>query len=268
MKKLSLTCTIISLSVMLAGTFGIGSALAATPQYTKLNVKQGIRRHLLNGTSTNWGGYAVETNLANPQSGAVTNASGQWVVPTLTCSFRNTSYSASWVGIDGYSDNTVEQTGTGQDCSRGRPQYYAWFEFYPQYEYQINMNVQPGNLMSADVKYIGNSTFTLTLTNKTTNRIFTISSVVPGAQLQSAEWIEEAPSSWFGVLPLANFGTANFSNASATINGVTGPISNPSSSAWQYDPVTMLVSTQGPAKALLSPLSKDGASFSVTWQHN
>jgi hypothetical protein len=43
-------------------------------------------------------------------------------------------------------------------------------------------------------------------------------------QLSSAEWIEEAPSTNSGVLPLANFGSVTFSNAQYTANGTTGPI--------------------------------------------
>ncbi len=270
MKHLSLTVLSVALSMVLAVSLGLASTQADAPNYTKASIKQGIRHRLYNGTSTNWAGYAVETNLTSPQSNAVSDAYGQWVVPTVTCSQRNTSYSASWVGIDGYSDQTVEQTGTEHDCNRGRPQYYAWFEFYPQYMYEVNLPVNPGNHMSADVKYANNE-FTLTLTNMTMNRVFTTSSSVPGAQRESAEWITEAPSSFFGVLPLANFGTENFSNTTVTMNGVTAPISGPTTApttGWAYDPVSMVVSARGPAKALLSTLGNNGSSFSVSWLHD
>src|SRR5438067_231953 len=62
-----------------------------------------------NGTSTNWSGYAIETNLSTPQSKVATDVRGQWVVPSVTCGTGNT-YSSIWVGIDGYSSNSVEQT--------------------------------------------------------------------------------------------------------------------------------------------------------------
>ena len=51
-------------------------------------------------TSSNWSGYAVETNLNSPQSNSVTAVSGSWTVPTVTGT--GTAYSAIWVGIDGY----------------------------------------------------------------------------------------------------------------------------------------------------------------------
>src|SRR5438874_2260156 len=78
------------------------------------------------GTSTNWSGYAVQTNLQSPQRDAVTDVKGQWQVPQVSCGAGNT-YSSVWVGIDGYSDGTVEQTGTEQDCSGGQAKYSAWY---------------------------------------------------------------------------------------------------------------------------------------------
>ena len=70
---------------------------------------------------------------------------------------------------------------------------------------------------------------TITDTSKT-NDTFTTTQSASGVQRSSAEWIVEAPSSNQGVLTLANFSTVTFSNATATINGVTGPID---SSSWQ-----------------------------------
>ena len=55
-------------------------------------------------TSSNWSGYAIETN-----PGDVSKVSGTWKVPAVTGS--STAYSAYWVGIDGYSSSTVEQSG-------------------------------------------------------------------------------------------------------------------------------------------------------------
>ena len=56
------------------------------------------------------------------------------------------------------------------------------------------------------------------------------------------------------------FGSASFYACSATINGVTGSISNPS---WQYDPITMQ-SAGGMNQAVPSALSPDGTSFTMT----
>ena len=53
----------------------------------------------------------MQTSQTRPQSNAVSDVKGTWTVPTVTSSSVN-SYSAVWVGIDGYADNTVEQIGT------------------------------------------------------------------------------------------------------------------------------------------------------------
>jgi hypothetical protein len=224
-----------------------------------------LHSHLRNGTSTNWSGYAVETNLKTPSSNVASDVSGSWVVPTVICPVRSTSYSSSWVGIDGYSDNTVEQTGTEQDCQRGQPQYYAWYEFYPQSELAINtVAVHPGDTMSGEVKFTNPSTFVVTITDQTTHKSYSTSRRMNGALRQSAEWIAEAPSSFFGVLPLSDFGAMHFTNSSATLNGHTGTINDPT---WQNDPLTMVTAGGQPKDALL-PLSTDGTSFGTTWLHN
>ena len=232
-----------------------GFALAAPASVNAAS--QAPRIHLRFGASTNWAGYADETNLANPQSGVVTDVQGIWTVPTVNCASGD-GYSAMWLGIDGDSSNTVEQTGTEQDCVNGSPAYSAWYEFYPKRSYNISMAIRPGDVMFAEVRYAG-GVFTATLANQTTGASFSIKQKVH-ADRSSAEWIVEAPYSG-GVLPLANFGTAKFSSAQATISGVTGGILN---SNWQDDPITM-ETTGGTIKAAISDVRNGG--FSVTWEH-
>lgn len=218
------------------------------------------RIRLKNGSSLNWSGYAVETSLSNPQSNAVSDVKGSWVVPTVSCTGVTTNtYSAAWVGIDGYSDNTVEQTGTEHDCVNGSARYSAWYEMYPKPSFRVNLPVQAGNIMSAEVQYVGNK-FVLTLKNVTTGQTFTTTQKSNG-QRQSAEWVMEAP--WSGsVLPLANFGTIAFSSASATLNNHAGTVKD-----FPSDQITMTDSSGNP-KASPSALSTDGGSFTVTWKAN
>ncbi len=227
------------------------SITASAPTY-------GPRIRNKDGTSTNWSGYAIETSLINPRNNAVTDVVGSWVVPTVTCTNTNT-YSSAWVGIDGYSDNSVEQTGTEQDCINGLPRYYAWYEMYPKPSYLVNLSINVGDVMKAEVKFLQRNKFQLILTDVTTGRYF-LTVQNSNANRQSAEWVMEAPWSG-GTLPLANFGTVNFSGDSATLNGHTGTISDP---MWQIDPITMTNSSGNP-KATPSALSTDGSAFSVTW---
>jgi hypothetical protein len=213
-------------------------------------------------SSNNWSGYAV-TGAA----GSFTAAKGSWIVPAVTCT-SGTQYAAFWVGIDGYKSETVEQTGTDSDCSKGVPSYYAWYEFFPQPSFVVSsLTIQPGDRMSAEISYSGRK-FTVTITDVTTGESFSKTALVPSAERKSAEWVAEAPTSTTGIQPLSDFGTVLFGDDStsvpgscyATMDGATGPIS---SFANIYE-ITM-VSLKGATESVPSALSSDGSSFSATW---
>jgi hypothetical protein len=247
--------------------FGLAalSALAVSPAGVTGTIVHGAPAVLvLRGRgatqSTNWSGYS------SYRTGTTfTDVKGTWVQPSASCPNNKKKYSSFWVGIDGYTSSTVEQTGTESDCV-GRASYYAWYEFYPNPSVRISMTISPGNTISAEVSASGSS-FTVKLTNVTTGSSFTKTQTVSSAQKTSAEWVAEAPSSCFiqcSVLPLANFGTVNFSGSYATGNGHTGSISDAS---WSNDSITM-VTQSGTVKAQPSGLSPDGTAFSVTWKHS
>ena len=219
-------------------------------------------------TSSNWSGYAVATNLNSPQSNSVTAVSGSWTVPTVTGT--GTAYSAVWVGIDGDTSSSVEQIGTEEDIVNGRAEYSVWYEMYPLGSVAISsMSVSPGDNITASVQYLTSGTnagkFQLTITDTSqTNDTFTTYQSASGAQRSSAEWIVEAPSSNQGILSLANFGSVTFSNATATINGVTGPID---STSWQASAINMSAG-RGSLETSVSGLTDtNGASaFTDTYQ--
>jgi len=216
--------------------------------------------------STNWSGYAVEGT-------GFTQALGSWVVPTVNCSTTPNTYSSFWVGIDGWTSSTVEQTGTDSDCSGRTPSYYAWYEFYPAASVLISsVPVSPGNVISASVKWNSGSSFTLTLTNHTTGKTFTKTGNVSGAQRTSAEWIAEAPccTRRGGILPLADFGTVDLgqdysgvsSTNDATSTGVSGAIGAYGTNVFES---IMVNGSTGANEAVPSSLSSDGSSFTVSW---
>ena len=221
--------------------------------------------------STNWSGYAV-----TGANGSVTSVSGSWIVPASTCGKGSAAeYASFWVGIDGWSSNTVEQIGTDSDCSNGKPSYYAWYEFYPEPSYNATgmADLTPGDKMSATVSWDETTrAFTLTITDETADLTFTktFTPVLPRAR-SSAEWIAEAPASSKGnVLPLANFGTVylgqDYTSIAgtnyATISGVTGGIGSFGSNVWMSD---MINETSSVPMATPSILTNDGSSFLVTW---
>src|SRR5262249_5678892 len=198
------------------------------------------RIHVREGTASNWSGYVIATSLASPQQGAVNSVEGSWTIPAVSPSESPNTYSAFWVGIDGNSDNTVEQIGTEHDWTPNGQQNYVWFEMYPHALYLISgFPIAPGDSFGAGVKYAGSGVFSLSITNFTQGVSFTVPrryTKMKHAQRSSAEWIAEAPYSG-GVLPLADFGKASFTDCQATLDGITGPIDN--APAWQDDAITM-----------------------------
>jgi hypothetical protein len=210
--------------------------------------------------STNWSGYALST-----PAGAVSHVAGNWKVPAVAST--NSGYSSAWVGIDGWSNGTVEQIGTDSDYLNGHARYYAWYEMYPAAPVNLTMTITPGDTISATVDYVGSNQFALSITNVTTNSTFSTTQTSSTAQLSSAEWIQEAPSSFTGVLPLANFGTINFSGANATVNGTNSLADNAGSGTtlFQVD----MANRNGSLKTTTSTLSDAAtpapSSFSVTF---
>jgi hypothetical protein len=207
--------------------------------------------------STNWAGYAV----LPPSGTTVTSVQGTWVIPSISA--KPDGYSSIWVGIDGYDSATVEQIGIEADSSAsldwsGPSQYYAWYELYPKNLVAIDMILHPGDTMHAEVAYQGSDRFSLSIQDITTGASFSTTRTASGALRSSGEWIAEAPSG-NGVLPLANFGTATFMEASATLSdGQSGPISN-----FQFDQIDMLPTSSG-LGASTSPLDVTGSQFEVT----
>ncbi|MGO9112465.1 MAG: G1 family glutamic endopeptidase [Thermoguttaceae bacterium] len=231
-----ITVTVTGLS--LTGPNAANCVLASTTVTTTANITSGAQKK--STLSTNWAGYAAATDLNQPLSGSVSAVSGSWHVPAVTGT--GTAYSAVWVGIDGYTSSTVEQIGTESDLVNGQPRYSVWYETYPQSSVNITtMTVSPRDSISASVQYVASGAyagqFKLTITDTSrANDSFTTYQIAPQAQRSSAEWIVEAPSSNSSVLPLANFASVTFTNATATIKGVTGPID---SSNWQESAINI-----------------------------
>lgn len=244
-------------AVFTSGLFAPPSASAAIHPATAVRAHSVPRIHLRDGhgggnsTSSNWSGYATT-------GGRYTSVSGSWTEPSVSCSAGQTAYSSFWVGIDGDTTNTVEQTGTDADCSSGTPTYYAWYEMYPKFPVNLSKTVAPGDSMSASVTTNGSGSFTLTISDATQHWSFSTQQTSKKARLGSAEWIAEAPSGSGGVLPLANFTKVSFSSCAA--NGVAIS-SNPN-----VDEIVMQTSG-GVVKAQPSSLS-GGNAFSVTWKHS
>jgi hypothetical protein len=223
----------------------------ASPAFATAAPRHSAPNHKINhSTSSNWSGYAVSGH------GPYTSVSSSWTQPAVDCTKTPSGYSSFWVGLDGDTTNTVEQTGSEADCSSGNPVYYAWYEMYPKFPVNYRDTVAPGDTFSASVAYTGGGSFTLTLTDKTRGWSHTVTQRLKSAKLGSAEAIAEAPSSSGGVLPLADFGSVPFTGT--TVNGAALTSSTPG-----LDPITMTTSS-GAVKAAPSGIS--AGSFTDTWQ--
>jgi Peptidase A4 family len=238
--------------------------------------------------SSNWAGYVAGGSDSNTQFSKV---SGSWVQPTSKCSSGQDD-AAFWVGIGGDdgqsssygsslgdgSSTSLEQIGTEGNCTGNGTQYYAWYELVPAAPVQLNLAIHPGDEITASVNVNGNNT-SFSLTDKTTGQSFSKTVSSPNPDTSSAEWIAEAPSDCDGSgsctpLPLSDFGTVDFTNATATANGHTGTISD---SNWSAQPIALgsdgsydigYGSSQNTAGASPSSLSSDGSSFTVAWQQS
>jgi hypothetical protein len=253
--KALLTASLLAVASVAAA----GVAALPVPAGAAWSAAQGPRLRDATGASTNWAGCAV-----TGPGGSVSDVKGSWVVPAVSCAPGETSYSSHWIGIDGFNSRTVEQTGTESDCRSGAPSYSAWFEFYPKFPTASRLAVHPGDVMSAEVSYSSaGRSFTLRISDLTTGLSDQASGKVNGAARSSAEWIAEAPSSSGGVLPLANFGTSQFSASSATVSGHAGAIGSFGAAVNSID---MVSSGGGAVKASTSALSADGTSFTVQWK--
>jgi len=213
--------------------------------------------------SSNWSGYA-------DTGGPYNRVSATWKVPTVTCSGRNNSNSAEWVGIDGYSSSTVEQDGDEADCDDGSSSYYAWLEMYGDnsvnngYEVELSPSTYPvsaGDTISASVSVSG-TTWTLALSDSQEDWSYSTNIVFSGAAQSSAEWVVERPEecSFFScsLTSLADFGSVQFLSASASTTS-SGTIS-----AYPYSDIEMVNGST--VLALPGALDATGDSFTDTWK--
>ncbi len=233
--------------------------------------------------SANWAGYVARSSTS--VASRFSSVSGSWTQPTATCRAGAEAYSAVWVGLGGAHEGAraLEQIGTNADCTRsGSADYSSWYELLPAAPVSLTLRVHPGDEMSASATVKGQGV-TLRIRDLSTGTRFSRTLPISSVDVSSAEWIVEAPSvcpsnRFCATLPLTNFGTVEFSSATATAQGHTGTVENPDWSATALELHQRGgASGQGPAAsrnvsagalpvATSSPASSAFGSFAVTWQ--
>jgi hypothetical protein len=257
-------------SLLLASTALIfGSAMAATTassaQASNLAPNPGGPIHLVGAshtaggishqaTSTNWSGYA-------DTSGRFTSVSASWTQPAGKCSSGD-QYAAFWVGIDGYSSSTVEQTGSEVDCVGSRAEYYAWYEMYPGPSENYSNTVKAGDHFNSTVTYEGGESFSLFIQDTTQGWSHTTNASLGSTpSLSSAEVIVEAPccTGSGGILPLTDFGTVSITGSTANGEAIGTSSLSPTE-------ITM-VDNSNRDKDTCSGLTS-GENFTCTWDRS
>ena len=215
----------------LAAVAGIGSAQASTPAAghnappshhiargaVSLPAKQlqhfshllhsqrpGSGGHAANQTSTNWSGYAAD-------NGSFTTVTSSWVEPNVSCT--SSGIVAFWIGLDGWGSDSVEQDGTGVDCSNGYPQQFAWWETYPANSIQeYGDAVSAGDSLTSTVTDTGGGQYQMVLTDNTQGWTENQTVGASGSDA-SAEVIAEAVTSGSDVTPLPDFSSIGFTGS-------------------------------------------------------
>jgi len=238
------------------------------------SLSEPIVRTTVPGTSMNWSGYVTTVNAFLDAKHSVSRVLGTWLVPAITAATIK-SYSLIWVGMDGFSNNYMEQIGTAHNWGNGFQVNFAWFQMHPKKKFMIkgfplNINDQ----IDADVHYVGDGVFSLVLKNLTQGVVFEVPKEYTKsahAPRSSADWIVEVPFEQHLPLPLANFTTTliptnqtiTFADSWAVIKGVKGGIGF---GGWSNVGLTMTAQNGTTVKALPSVLTTPKTGFSVTWQ--
>jgi hypothetical protein len=152
--------------------------------------------------SSNWSGYAVT-------GGTFKTATASWIQNKATCTSGDGSTDMSpWVGIDGFSSSTVEQTGSSADCNGATVDYYAWYEMYPANVIVINKTVKAGDSFTGTVTHTTGTKYTLKLTDHTQGWTNSVTKSLSAADSSAEAVMEMAANNltkWSGTDPFTSF---------------------------------------------------------------
>ncbi|HEY2575787.1 MAG TPA: G1 family glutamic endopeptidase [Streptosporangiaceae bacterium] len=226
---------------------GVAALSPAAAQAAAVPLTHSLPRGVSHSDQT-WGGYAITG------TGPYKKITGSWNIPTMNCAHGGGDASP-WIGIDGWSNGTVEQIGIDLDCINGVDSYHPWVEMYPGPSDYFKETVHAGDTMTASVS-VSNGTWTLTERDTATGWTKTFKRTPQNPpQKTSAEAILEDVGSG-GAPPVPDFNTVTFS--SITVGG------SPLASAGNVHKTTL--ERRNTPLSHESPLSS--GTFSITWLHH
>src|SRR5213594_894796 len=199
-------------------------------------------------SSSNWSGYAAT-------GGTFTSVTATWTVPTVSAT--SSGADATWVGIGGLTSNDLIQAGTqAMVDGSGTVEYSSWIEMLPQSSRTVPLSVTAGDSVTVTLTQQSGNDWLIAMKNNTTGGTYSVT-VQYRSSNSSAEWVQEAPSIGRGLVSLDQFGTVQFSGASAVREGKAMSLSALGAKA-----ITM-INGRGQAIAQPSTLASDGSSFTV-----
>ena len=218
--------------VVAASAAPAGATGPSTPSITNFP-RQALSPHFgvhETWAASNWSGYA--------ETGTYTGVSATWTVPTVTSS-TSATYSSAWIGVDGFNNSNLIQTGTEEDYYNGAAHYNAWWEILPASETALPTSypIGAGDRMSASIYETSSTVSTGFFFRRTTEHVWdiTLSDTTRGWSYTtkqgyngpgtSAEWVVEAPEVGSKIATLAHYtitppsGLGDFDNA-GVLSGV------------------------------------------------
>ena len=169
--------------------------------------------------STNWCGAALEQP---PPNATYTAVSATFTVPEPSATKGNKAVHgiSAWVGIDGDTyQKTILQTGVDSTIINGKRAYHAWYEWYPDFAHDFNLEVGAGDVIAAQVRALSPSQGVAILENQSNGQSVTktLNAPSPTATLvgRNAEWILENFELGGKMVGLVDFGEVTFSGAEA-----------------------------------------------------
>ncbi len=234
-----------------------GGAVPATPSPTSADAPF---------ASFNWSGYV----LSGPR-GSIRGVQGSWIVQRVHPE-PNDTYSAEWVGVDGFSGGGLIQTGTESDSIKRVPTYDAWVELATPGERLLSMSVRPGDVMAATLVEDKTGRWMVTLRDVTRHERYSATVDHPTSDT-SAEWIEERPVlSYARVSSLANLSYFQVARFGRRYTGSLPDAADVRRAIGATAPTTLraveMLLVPGPLDRValdhVGALEDDGASFAVT----
>ncbi len=213
-------------------------------------------------TSPNWAGYVARA------AAPFTAATARWTEPPVSCAAGTDTAAAFWVGLDGYSNSTVEQIGVQAKCEDGIADYYAWWQMWPSPVHDLPVAaepVHPSDVLTAAVARTGDN-YTLSLRSSAGWQYTTVQQA--SADDASAEWVASSPPLCHTCryALLTDFGRVGFRHVEAAAGGALRPLA---SFARSGGPISLtMTGPYGVTRAAPGPIAPGGQAFTVTWHHD